>query len=172
MPSPNGARIPRLLIAITVPLCFNMRSRSTYSPTVNIKSSNPSWLKAASVVREEEGNRCSKTDGKNIPSTEGPSTMPAIISATTLGCPNRCKRKPAWRATNKIVLIEIMSCPALTYGKPPPPRNQGSSRMHSLMCDEQLFAQLVFKRRVGLMNWSTRLNGCTAPLRKASRSKR
>ncbi|MCY1240668.1 hypothetical protein D9M72_535240 [compost metagenome] len=84
---------------------FRKTFRSSSIPITNMKRINPIWLKNCKFPREAAGKRVSLNSGKYNPNKEGPSTIPAIISPTTEGCPIFLQIHPKNRATKIIVKI-------------------------------------------------------------------
>ena len=68
-----------------------MTPRSSSIPITNIKSTKPIWLMILSGTSESGSNRKANVSGDRCPSTDGPSTIPAI-SPITPGCPRYLKR--------------------------------------------------------------------------------
>ncbi len=62
----------------------------------------PTWLSMRNTPNEDAGNRNADAPGKNVPTTDGPRTIPAIISPMTAGCPNLTKIAPKILASRMI----------------------------------------------------------------------
>ena len=86
---------------LAVPFNFSM---SNSMPTMNINKSNPIWLNCCNVPIDSFGKTKPKVVGNSAPTSEGPSTMPAIISPITAGWFMALNKKP-----NNFTVLKIMS---------------------------------------------------------------
>ena len=83
----KGAAIPASETA-AAPLALAPKpSRSNPSPTMNMYSPTPSCAPTNRMGLLSGGNSAACTPGARAPSSDGPSSTPAIISPTTWGCP-------------------------------------------------------------------------------------
>lgn len=67
-----------------------------------MNSTSPSWLKTFKPASELLSNSAAVAPGHNSPRSDGPSAMPARISATTCGCPSRFASAPNTRAVTRM----------------------------------------------------------------------
>ena len=79
--------------------------RSSSIPMTNIKRISPIWLKNCKFPSDSFGNNMLEYSGKYMPTSDGPSTIPAIISPMTLGWPIFLNSQPKKRATKIMVII-------------------------------------------------------------------
>jgi len=70
-----------------------------------MNSTSPSWLSIFNTGSDVLGKSVSKACGHKRPSSEGPSTMPATISAMTIGCPSQRVTSPSARDTKRMAAI-------------------------------------------------------------------
>jgi hypothetical protein len=62
----------------------------------------PIWLAGPSSGSDAFGNSLASTDGATSPRSDGPSSTPATVSATTSGCPSLLAPTPSSRGTMTI----------------------------------------------------------------------
>ena len=72
---------------------------SNSRPTRNMNRMSPTWLNMLISPSESRGKTAAASSGAASPSTDGPSTMPATISAITIGWRMRRASSPIRRAT-------------------------------------------------------------------------
>ena len=77
--------------------------KSNSIPIMNINNIKPIWLRNWRFINEAGGNKNFENSGKSNPNNDGPSTMPAIISPITVGCPIFIISQPNNRAIRIIV---------------------------------------------------------------------
>ena len=105
-PNPKGIAMPAAptLRAIRQ---FDARSRrSTSSPTRKRKRIKPTLAAIESVGMEAVGNIASVKPGMR-PNTEGPSNIPPMTSAITLGC--LILERGKWRRRQKMIMMPACS---------------------------------------------------------------
>ena len=99
------------------------RLRSNSSPTRNMNSSRPSWLRVFRCAWLPGGNTACETAGAIQPSSDGPRAMPIAISPTTCGWPIQRAATPANRAQATRTATENRSSGRLESPLAAAPRN-------------------------------------------------
>ena len=88
MPNSMGTSTPNRPTAPAAFSCARTPSGARNSaPTMNMKSTRPSMDSEDRPANDSGANNWAWKSGNNAPNTIGPSTMPAAISPTTVGCP-------------------------------------------------------------------------------------
>ncbi len=105
IPSSIGAATLALEIAAAWALLPFSSLRSTSSPTRNMKKISPMLAARANAVRMSLGKIVASRLGEIAPTTDGPSTTPAITSPITRGCPTFTATIPNRRATIRTTAI-------------------------------------------------------------------
>jgi len=106
-PSPNGMAIPAKPTLAAILQLLARYLRSTSRPTRNRKRTRPRLATSVKFGMEAAGNIADVNPGI-LPNTDGPSKMPTMTSAITLGC--RSFESGQWRRRQK-----MMTMPALQY---------------------------------------------------------
>ena len=75
---------------------------SSSRPIKNMNSTSPTWLTSWSTPSDSGGNSNLVACGQSVPSSDGPSTIPAVTSAITCGWPRRRTPSASTRETAMI----------------------------------------------------------------------